>query len=70
MGAFGRLLEARFGGTKHDVKTWSNSGKKDKQIVICDECRKSVVKTIYIPILKKCMCNDCIEKHPEFGDNE
>lgn len=28
MGAFGRLLQARFGGTIHDVRTWSNSEKK------------------------------------------
>lgn len=30
MGAFGKLLESRFGSTKHDVKTWNSDIKNEK----------------------------------------
>ena len=30
MGAFGRFLQVRLGGTKHDVSTWSSSIKEEK----------------------------------------
>lgn len=30
MGAFGRLLQARLGGTKHDVSTWSDTPKTEQ----------------------------------------
>jgi hypothetical protein len=30
MGAFGRELQAHFGGTKHDVRTWGNSKSEEE----------------------------------------
>lgn len=30
MGAFGKLLQATLGGTKHDVKTWNSDIKSQK----------------------------------------
>lgn len=66
MGAFGRLLEAYFGGTIHDVKTWTKSTiNEDKNIRInhtCDFCGFDVERVTYSPLHKKWECEDCIKK--------
>ncbi len=36
MGAFGNLLQSYFGGTVHDVKTWSTVQSKEKTITVSE----------------------------------
>jgi len=72
MGAFGRYLQARLGGTKHDVSTWTHN--KQPKEVQKEEYDYSIPwnklsvfqKTAYIRYLKE--NNICIVRLDEIED--
>lgn len=58
MGAFGNLLQAYFGGTIHDVKTWGAKVAKNKKKLRRPRCGKYTKELTYIPYLKVWSCDN------------